>query len=199
MSRDIKSADGWSGEFDQIRESIEKSRSVMEGFAKWIWDNVVAKDVIPPRMPSEVSHGLAALDQELRAIAHSNDNQWVTILPVNTDSIATTYYKNMHSEYRDKLTTLMNIRLVIDTLQQKGYPFIMTFMDNLAFDTRWHTNTAILELQDYVRPHMTCFDGMNFLDWSKEQGYPIGTAAHPLEQAHAAAAEYMLQLGIHKV
>ena len=74
MSRDIKSADGWSGEFDQIRESIEKSRSVMEGFAKWIWDNVVAKDVIPPRMPSEVSHGLAALDQELRAIAHSNDN-----------------------------------------------------------------------------------------------------------------------------
>jgi hypothetical protein len=129
----------------------------------------------------------------------SKDNQWVTILPVNTDSIATTYYKNMHSEYRDKLTTLMNIRLVIDTLQQKGYPFIMTFMDNLAFDTRWHTNTAILELQDYVRPHMTCFDGMNFLDWSKEQGYPIGTAAHPLEQAHAAAAEYMLQLGIHKV
>jgi hypothetical protein len=40
---------------------------------------------------------------------------------------------------------------------------------------------------------------MNFLDWSKQQGYPIGTAAHPLEQAHAAAADYILDLGVHKV
>ena len=69
MSKDIKSADDWFGEFDQIREGIAKTRSVVEGFAKWVWDNVVAKDVIPQRMPSEVSDALAAFDQELCAIA----------------------------------------------------------------------------------------------------------------------------------
>jgi len=45
MNGDIRSADDWGGEFDHIRESIAKARSVVEGLAKWVWDNVVAKDV----------------------------------------------------------------------------------------------------------------------------------------------------------
>jgi hypothetical protein len=124
---------------------------------------------------------------------------WKTIMPIDENELANTYYKNLHSEYRDKLTTLMAVRLTIDTLQSKNLPFIMTYIDDLMFDTTYHSSAATNELQDYIRPYMTRFDDKNFLEWSKKKGYTIGTAAHPLEQAHQAAAEYMLQLGVHKV
>jgi hypothetical protein len=124
---------------------------------------------------------------------------WRTIMPIDEDAVAQTYYRDIHSEYRDKLATLMSMRLVIDALKQKGYPFIMTYMDKLAFDTQWHTTPAVLELQDYVRPHMTQFEGKSFLEWSRSKGYPETAKWHPLEQAHLAAGDYISQLGIHKV
>ncbi|MEI6269659.1 MAG: hypothetical protein WCP01_12325 [Methylococcaceae bacterium] len=74
MRRDIKSADDWFGEFHQIQEGIAKTRSTVEGLSKWVWDNVVAKDVIPPQMPSEVSEAIATLDQQLSVIAQTSDN-----------------------------------------------------------------------------------------------------------------------------
>ena len=92
----------------------------------------------------------------------------------------------------------MAMQLTVDVLKRRNLPFIMTYMDGLMFDYRWNTSAAVNDLQDLVRPYMTLFDNMNFLEWSKHKGYLIGTAAHPLEQAHAAAADYMLELGIHK-
>jgi len=126
-------------------------------------------------------------------------DKWQTIMPIDETAVAKTYYRDIHSEYRDKLTSLMSMRLVIDTLKQKNFPFIMTYMDDTTFDTKWHTTAAILELQDYVRPYMTRFEGKSFLEWSRANGFPETAAWHPLEQAHATAAEYMLGLGIHKV
>jgi len=67
---------------------------------------------------------------------------WSTIMPIDETDIAKTYYKELHSEIRDKLTTLMSIKLVLDTLKQKNCPFIMTYMDDLIFDQRWHTTPA---------------------------------------------------------
>lgn len=127
------------------------------------------------------------------------DDQWQTIMPIDENPVAKTYYRNLHSQYRDKLTTLMGIKLIIDTLQQKKYPFIMTYIDDLIFETEWHITPAILELQDYIRPHITTFEGLTFLDWSRNRGFPETEQWHPLEPAHAAAANYILQLGIHKV
>lgn len=128
----------------------------------------------------------------------SDSDSWKTIMPIDTDSVADMYYRNLHSQYRDKLTTLMNIRLVIDSLKEKQLPFIMTYMDNLMFETEWHAPPAIIELQNYIRPHMTTFNGLSFLEWSRSKGYPETKLWHPLEQAHAAAADYILELGIHK-
>ena len=119
---------------------------------------------------------------------------WSTLMPIDTTDTATTYYKNLHSEIRDKLTTLMSVRLVIDTLKQKGCPFIMTYMDDLMFDQRWHTTPAITDLQDYIEPHMTTFDDMNFQQWSRKNGYPVTAIGHPLEAAHAAAGELMIKV-----
>jgi hypothetical protein len=119
---------------------------------------------------------------------------WSTIMPVDTTDIANTYYKNLHSETTDKLITLISVRLVIDTLKQKGCPFIMTYMDDLMFDQRWHTTPAITDLQDYIRPHMTTFEGTNFQQWSKKNGHAITDIGHPLESAHAAAGELMIKV-----
>jgi len=129
----------------------------------------------------------------------SRRDNWQTIMPNDQTDLAKMYYRDIHSEYRDKLTTLINMKLVIDTLKQKNLPFIMTYMDELIFDQRWHTTPAILSLQDYVCPYLTTFDGMSFLEWSRSNGYSESKTWHPLEEAHAAAAEYILQLGVHKV
>lgn len=119
---------------------------------------------------------------------------WSTLLPVNTTDLAKTYYRDLHSEIRDKLTTLMSIRVVIDTLKQKNCPFIMTYMDELMLDQQWNTTPAITDLQNYIRPHMTTFEGMNFQQWSKKNGYAITSSGHPLESAHAAASELMIKV-----
>lgn len=117
---------------------------------------------------------------------------WSTIMPVDTNALAKTYYRDLHSEYRDKFTCLSYIKLAIDTLNQKGIPFIMTYMDNLLFDQRWHTTPAVLDLQAYVKPHMTTFEGQSFLEWSRKHGYPETATWHPLEAAHSAAGDYMI-------
>jgi hypothetical protein len=119
---------------------------------------------------------------------------WSTIMPIDETDIAKTYYKELHSEIRDKLTTLMSIKLVLDTLKQKNCPFIMTYMDDLIFDQRWHTTPAITDMQDYILPHMTTFNGLNLQQWTKKNGYPITSIGHPLEEAHAAAGELMIKV-----
>ena len=123
---------------------------------------------------------------------------WRTIVPGDCDNLSTTYYKNLHSEYKDKLSTLMYVKTVIDTLLQKDIKFIMTYVDELMFDKTWHTTPATIELQSYIKPYMTTFDGLNFVDWSRQRNFIISKSAHPLEQAHAAAADYMLELGVYK-
>ena len=122
------------------------------------------------------------------------DNTWSTLMPIDETATAKTYYKNLHSEIRDKLTTLMSIKLVLDTLHQKNCPFIMTYMDDLMFDKQWHTTPAITDMQDYILPHMSTFDGLNLQQFTKKNGYPITRIGHPLEQAHAAAGELMIKV-----
>ena len=68
----------------------------------------------------------------------------------------------------------------------------MTYMDELIFEQEWHCNPSIMDLQNYVRPYLHNHDGMNFVDWSRSQGFAISDTLHPLEAAHAAAADYWL-------
>jgi hypothetical protein len=121
-------------------------------------------------------------------------SQWTTLMPADQTTLAKTYYKELHSEYRDKLTTLINIKLVIDSLRQKQITFLMTYMDCLIFDRRWNTSAAVSDLQNFVEPYMTQFEGMSFLEWSKKNKYPISTVWHPLDEAHRAAGDYMIKI-----
>ncbi len=115
-------------------------------------------------------------------------------MPIDTDSLAVAYYKGLHSEFRDKLTSLMNIKLVIDTLQQKRIPFLMTFMDDLLFDQQYHVTHAVIDLQKHIKPHMTQFEQQTFLQWSKVKGFEISPTLHPLESAHRAAADHLIKI-----
>lgn len=121
-------------------------------------------------------------------------NPWSTIMPIDESDIAKSYYKTLHSEYRDKLSTLMCVKTAIDSLNQRGIPFIMTYMDSLMFDKRWNTSVAIDQLQNYTQPCMTMFEGMSFLDWSRLHRYPESEAWHPLELAHQTAGDYMIKV-----
>ena len=115
--------------------------------------------------------------------------KWNTLLPAKNDSVTRCYYKNLNSQYQDKLTSLIYIRDAIDTLNKNHCPFIMTYMDDLIFETQWHSTSAITDLQNYVRPYMTTFENQTFLDWSKKKGFAISNNNHPLEDAHQAAFE----------
>ena len=122
------------------------------------------------------------------------EDRWATLMPTDESDGAKTYYKYLHSEYRDKVATLMSIRVVIDTLKQKGYPFLMTYMDNIMFDQKYHTTPAVVDLQEYIKPHMTKFKNQTFLEWSRSAGYPETKSWHPLEAAHQAAADYIIKV-----
>ena len=117
------------------------------------------------------------------------NSPWRTIMPVDTDSTAEIYYRDLHSEMRDKLTTLLNIKVAIDALKQHGHQFIMTYMDDLIFDSRWNTTPGMSLLQGYCKPYMTSFDNKNLLDWSRDNEHQISATMHPLESAHQAAFE----------
>jgi len=119
---------------------------------------------------------------------------WRTIMPIDDHNLAKMYYRGLHTEYRDKLTTLMHMQLVIDTLTQKNIPFIMTYMDELTFDQQWNLTAAVEDLQARVKPYMQDFDGQTFLEWSRASGYPETAAWHPLEAAHEAAGNYMIKV-----
>jgi hypothetical protein len=122
------------------------------------------------------------------------DQGWSTIRPGATSDVAKTYYQELHSETRDKLASLMSIRTVIDSLRERNFSFIMTYQDELLFDRTYNTTPTITTLQDYVEPYMTQFEGKTFLNWSRERGYPESDNWHPLEQAHVAGAELMVQM-----
>jgi hypothetical protein len=121
-----------------------------------------------------------------------NHEFWATLRPTDVDQSATNYYQHLHSQFCDKLKTLTYIKCVVDTLKQNNIPFIMTYLDDLIFETEWHTTPAIINLQNYIRPYMTTFEDQTFLDWSKQKRFPISETLHPLEEAHAAAAEHCL-------
>ena len=68
--------------------------------------------------------------------------------------------------------------------------FVMTYMDPLLFDSRWNVTPGIEYLQQKIRPYLHQFDSLNFVEWSQQKGYPIGSVGnHPLEAAHKSAFE----------
>ena len=120
-------------------------------------------------------------------------NSWNTFLPVDTSDLAQTYYRNLHSEYRDKISTLIYILTAIAALREHQHRFIMTYVDDLILCNKWHTDPAIQFLQHSVRPYLKQFDKTNWIDWCKQNKFQFGNFYHPLDAAHRATADYIIQ------
>lgn len=120
---------------------------------------------------------------------------WQALRPAEDTDLEKFYFRTLHSQYKDMLTNLGYIKLAIDYLLDNNIKFTMTYMDYLLFETvnpNWHNPGAVTYLQNKIRPYLKDFDGHNFLDWSKNNGYQVSKRWHPLEQAHALAAQFML-------
>ena len=58
-------------------------------------------------------------------------NRWKTIHPNDSNELSEYYFRNLHSQYRDKLSSLIAIKTVVSMLQSRNLPFIMTYVDDL--------------------------------------------------------------------
>jgi hypothetical protein len=121
--------------------------------------------------------------------------QWTTLRPSGDDDISKTYYKHLHSQIKDMITSVYAVNTAIDFLRERQIPFVMTYMDYILLEhinPNWHDPKYISIMQNKIKNFLIDFDGKNFLDWSRANGFDISEHWHPLEQAHQAAADYML-------
>jgi len=89
----------------------------------------------------------------------------------------------------NKFRNLQTIYAVQSYLKSQGILTIQTYMDDHLFSTEYHAPDYVQQLQNLVRPEMSSFEGKNFVDWSRDQGFAITETLHPLEDAHVAACE----------
>jgi len=122
-----------------------------------------------------------------------NYMRWKSIMPVDENAISEFYYRNLHTQLRDKIETLMMIYSVINCLKSLSIPWIMTYIDSLIWEDHWSCPSSVKYLQKTTRSYMRDFEGHNFIDWSRINNYSISDTLHPLEQAHRAAANLILE------
>lgn len=115
---------------------------------------------------------------------------WKTLMPgKKAHEHADFYYRNLHSELRDKISCLQLIKLVTLELLASGQPFIMTYMDDLIFDQRWHVTPGMQKQQAFVEPLMLHWelenhDPMNWSGWAAQQGHEVSEYYHLLASGH---------------
>lgn len=122
------------------------------------------------------------------------NEQWQTLRPVLDHPLAEHYFRHLHGQYRDMLTTLTYINAAVDHLERNRMPYWMTTMDLLILEEinpAWHDPRAVSLLQDRVRSKINLLQSQTFLDWARQQGFAISSTLHPLDQAHLAAADLL--------
>ena len=125
-----------------------------------------------------------------------------TLLPGDKDGLARLYYRDLQHDFADKMRSLSYIYTAITALTAEKIPYLMTAMDPLLFDSEHDCRPSMLFLQQQIQPHITTFEGTDFLTWSQRHGHALGALGHPLQDAHAAAAEYLMPViesSLHKV
>lgn len=127
----------------------------------------------------------------------NNLEQWQTILPTENCIQSKFYFRHLHSHFKDLLTSVYHMNAAIDFLNDRKMPFVMSNMDyNILqpINPSWHDPRYFETIQKKVTTCLVDFDGKNFLDWSRDQGFVISEAWHPLKDAHRAAADKMRPL-----
>lgn len=123
--------------------------------------------------------------------------RWQTIRPSANDSIADFYYRNLHSDFLDIWASLEHIFAACELLKRLNCKFLMTCVDssilNQCIDQHRQDNATLNLLRSQIFADINWFDNLGFLEWSRKNQFQESDAWHPLEAAHAAAAEYAIQ------
>lgn len=123
--------------------------------------------------------------------------QWQTIRPSSNTSTAEFYYKNLHSDFHDIWNSLEHMFAAIQLLKQLDCKFVMTCLDgsiiNQPIDQMRQDNATLNLLRSKINPDLNWFDNLGFLEYSRLHGFKESNLWHPLEAAHAAAANYAIQ------
>lgn len=124
------------------------------------------------------------------------DNQWKTLRPTSDKKtrIEKFYFEAVQGDLWNKWESLRAIMLATHLLKSRGIDFIMTSEDTLPFDEEFHNPSYINHAQNEVKNYINWFKGNGFYRWSISQGFPRGKQNdHPLEEAHQAAFEYIIE------
>jgi hypothetical protein len=124
-----------------------------------------------------------------------SNETWKTLRPANENFKQNFYYRNLHSQLCDMVSNAGYIVSAAEHLTSLNCPYVMTYMDyNLLthIDPNWHDPRYLEVFQQKLQRILVNFDDKNFLDWSLENNLAVSENWHPLEQAHATAADYWL-------
>jgi len=125
----------------------------------------------------------------LLTLPDGSTDQELSICPGDNNSTARVYYDNFHSERQDKWRSLQSIYSTHQYLKSKNIKFISTYMDNLLFDTKFHSPPYIRNLQNQLKNELHRFARYNFVEWANKRNFEISDNNHPLHEAHERAAE----------
>ena len=124
-----------------------------------------------------------------------NEQMWQTLRPSLEMAHAENYYRNLHSDFLDRFTSLQNIAATVALLNRHDQKFIMTALDTSLRDpvSADYFHPAILDSYwNMVCSYLHWFQDLDFLSWSRKHGFAESKLCHPLEDAHVGAAQLML-------
>jgi len=130
-----------------------------------------------------------------------NSIDWHTLHPRDDDNLSHFFYKNIDNQCWNLIRNLQIIYATIQFLESHACKFFMTCIDDNLLSTNYHLEFAgcIATLQSLVRPYINHIENKNFLDWSKDKNFTLGPGGHPLEEAHQAAADYLIDVIKHQL
>ena len=140
----------------------------------------------------------------------THNDRWETTHPGHESKLDHYFYKNIDNDIWNLHRNLQQMHSTIQLLKQNNIKFIMTCLDpgyksklsdlrpaillpasSLYYKPYYNLVAAINQLHEQVIPNILDFDGMTFLEWSHFHNFKCGPSGHPLEDAHAAAADYI--------
>jgi hypothetical protein len=125
----------------------------------------------------------------------NDQEQWSTLRPSEDNDVSNIYYKHLQSQLKDIITSVYAVNTAIDFMREQKINFVMTYMDHNMVEPinpNWHDPKYVAVIQNKMKNFLVDFDGNNFLDWSRNQGFAISETWHPLARAHQAAADLMM-------
>jgi hypothetical protein len=133
----------------------------------------------------------------------ANKEVWITLGPTcnptmldyfvdrtRAEELINFYKDNVeHSLLFHKTRNLQTMYAVQSYLKSKNIKNIQTYMDYELFEKNYHCPNYVKELQSMVEPNVELFpNNKNFLDWSRDNNFPVTSKDNPVGESHNVAA-----------